>query len=236
MFRNALTLLLLAEAGVVTSQQYNFHLFDEVPYVETGNGEMRFLQSTTNVNTPDLTASTDICSVQAPNFICVDTIRIDADDLSFTDVKLTFGCRLDSGNAFDYRGGTNCACQAEVTHSDSTRPSKTCPCSLCPAGFGDSPIAIDCTKYDNDTAIDPFIIDRCSSLDCGFGCNGTCAFDCEESGPECEFCANANTPTASPTGTALGGGNNNGGSAAFLPAPVATVLPILVAGAVWMAL
>jgi hypothetical protein len=236
MYRNALTLLLLAEAGVVTSQQYNFHLFDEVPYVETGNGQMRFLQSTTNVNTPDLTAATDICSVQAPNFICEDTIRIDADDLSFTDVKLTFGCRLDSGIAFDYRSGQNCACSAEVTHSDSTRPSKTCPCSICPANFGDSPIAIDCTKYDNDTVIDPFIIDKCSSLDCGFGCNGTCSFDCENSGPECEFCSDANSPTASPTGEGLGGGDGKGGSSAFLPARVATVLPILVAGAVWMAL
>jgi hypothetical protein len=260
MFRNALVLLLLAaEAALVTSQQYNFHLFDKVPYVEMGNGEMRFLQSTTNVNTPDLAAANDICSVQAPNFICEDTIRIDADDLSFTDVKLTFGCQLDSGAAFDYRRGQNCACQADITHSDTDRPSKSCPCSICPAGFGESPIAIDCTKYDNDTVIDPFIIYRCSSLDCGFGCNGTCAFNCEDSGPECEFCANANTPTASPTGTSINGGTRTtkapsrapttevptnipsvlptgGGSSAFLHAPVATVLPILVAGAAWMAL
>jgi hypothetical protein len=245
MFRTALALLLLAQANVVTGQKYNFHLFEDVPYVETGNGEMRFLQSTTNVNTPDLTAATDICTIQSPNYVCQDTIRIDADDLSFTDVTLTFGCTLDSGFGFDYRRSSGCVCQAEIVHSDTSRPSKICPCSICPIGFGDSPIAIDCTQFDDDAEnpdTDPFIIDRCSSLDCGFGCNGTCSFDCVESGPECEFCSNANDPTSSPTGTALlgsyggGGGGGNGGSSAFLHSHGSTTLVILLAGAAWMAL
>jgi hypothetical protein len=250
MFRNALALLLLAEANVVTGQQYNFHLSEAAPYVETGNGEIRFLQtgtSTTNVNTPDLTAATDICTIVSPNFICEETIRIDADDLSFSDVKLTFGCKLDSGFAFDYRRSNGCVCQATITHSDTTRPSKVCPCSICPAGFGESPLAIDCTEFDEDPETDPFIIDRCSSLDCGFACNGTCAFDCEESGEECEFCAEGNEPTSAPTGTSLSGnnptnggsnGNNptNGGSSAFLHSHGSKTLPILLAGAAWMAL
>lgn len=233
----------------VNGQKYNVHLFANAPYVETGNGQMRFLQTSVS-NTPDLQAAEDICNIQPPRFVCEDTVRLEADDLSFADITISFSCLLDSFSAFDYRRSQGCGCVADIVSSDPNKPIKTCPCSICPAGFGDSPIAIDCTKYeDNEDGIDPFLINTCSSLDCGFNCNGTCAFDCVNSGPECEFCGNANQPTSAPTGQALNGqfggngnGNGSGGSGgggtssgmlhSYGPATAAMVL----LGASWTAL
>jgi hypothetical protein len=140
MIRTALALLLLAGANVVTGQNYNFNV------------------------------ATDTCQIQGPNFVCQDTIRIEAEDSSFSDVTLTIGCILDSSFSFDIRRSQGCVCEATIVPSDTTRPSKVCPCSICPAGFGDSPIAIDCTEFDEDPVIDPFIVGQCSSLDCDYTC------------------------------------------------------------------
>lgn len=41
-------------------------------------------------------------------------------------------------------------------------------------------------------------------MDCDFGCNGTCKFDCSNPTPEClGLCEAAGGPTAAPTGTAI---------------------------------
>jgi hypothetical protein len=268
MFRTALALLLLAEANnVVDAERYNMHLFGEAsPYIDTGSGsgnKIRFLQSS-EVNTPDLLAPEDICTVNPPYFQCADTVRIDADDLTFADVTVSFSCFLDAQTGFDYRRSRDCQCTATIVPSETDRLTKTCPCSICPQGFGDSPIAIDCTKYDEDpdeTGIDPFVIDKCSSLDCGFACNGTCAFDCQEAGEECRFCANNTEPTSAPTGScvteaciaecdqdgdgdcdvtdnqiAAAAANSKNNSSAFLHSHGTTTLLMLLAGAAWMAL
>ena len=169
---------------------------------------------------PDLNASDSICHLDAPKYECFLNTRIDADDGSWTDIDFRVKCTLDPVVAFDFRRSQECGCLAYMEHSDPNRPPKTCSCSICPINFGRSPIAIDCEATDLGVADsrsgardlegrelfslgsvdDPFIIAGCSSLDCGFACNGTCAFDCTQSGPECEFCA----PTAAPTFQGVG--------------------------------
>jgi hypothetical protein len=143
---------------------------------------------------------------------------------SYSNVSFNFNCDFDSQIAGDFRVAQNCACGVSVSPSDPKIMPKTCACSICPKGFGPASIAIDCTAYDGNMTedqafidkyfggspqltadMDPFIVDTCSSFDCGFACNGTCKYSCEDSPSECEFCANANPPTPAPTGDGAGG-------------------------------
>jgi len=52
---------------------------------------------------------------------------------------------------------------------------------------------VDCSALE-----DPVIIGPCNSLDCSFGCNGLCKFDCSQSGPDCFFCSPDAGPSPSP--------------------------------------
>jgi len=198
MFCTAITLLLLTELSVspVNGQKYNAHLSENNPYVETGNGQMRFIQTSVVGNTLDLLAAEDICRIQPPRFVCEDTARLESEDSTFSNITIGFSCLLNSFNVFlDYRRSQGCGCVAYLVPSDPNKLTKTCPCSVCPAGFGNSPISIDCTQFeDTDDGINPFLIDTCGLLDCGFNCNGTCAFDCALRDPNVSYVAQSTNP------------------------------------------
>lgn len=55
------------------------------------------------------------------------------------------------------------------------------------------------TTTANSTYPDSIIINTCSSLDCGLGCNGTCRIDCAYSDASCNFCKNNPNNTIPPT-------------------------------------
>ena len=141
-----------------------------------------------------INATTDTCKVVGAGIRCDVQSVISSDDGDRADVRIQVNCPLDSQLAFDFRRAHGCACGAAVKHFDGRE--KFCPCIVCPLGFGNSPISIDCSMRE-----DPFIVGTCSYLDCGFGCNGTCEFSCKNSGPSCTFCANnPGAPTPAPTG------------------------------------
>ena len=152
-------------------------------------------------NRPDINASSNTCAFTGgfggeARFSCFLGTRVEADDGTFSDLDFSVNCAFDSQIAFDYRRSSNCFCSAVVKSSNASEPPKDCACTVCPLGFGDTPVNIDCG---NDT-----VISTCTNLDCGFGCNGTCSFDCTNSGPECRFCSNNPlAPTAAPTGEAI---------------------------------
>jgi hypothetical protein len=183
----------------------------------------RLLQTSTG-NTADLNASQDVCTF-GTRTRCAFSNQISATGFggegqgSYTNVSFVLDCEFDSQIAGDFRRLQGCECVVTVTPSNTSRPPKVCLCDICPPGFGDQSIAMDCSGYDGNQTqdemfvngtltqdFDPFIIDQCSSLDCGFGCNGSCRFDCENAGPSCAFCAGANQPTFAPTG-AVGSGS-----------------------------
>ena len=140
-----------------------------------------------------LNATTNTCKVVGAGIRCdVQTVVKGGGDK--VDLRIQVDCPLDSQVAFDFRRASGCQCGAAVKHWDGKE--KYCPCIVCPLGFGNSPISIDCSMRE-----DPFIVANCSYLDCGFGCNGTCEFNCRNSGPSCPYCANnPNAPTPAPTG------------------------------------
>jgi hypothetical protein len=142
---------------------------------------------------------------------------------SMTELTIYTECDFDSQIKFDFRRSANCKCSAHVhrvLENGTSAPDKYCPCLICAAGFGDSPVSIDCSPWDNvnssiienewatetvaeqsvEQRPDSLIVGECSSLDCGMGCNGTCRLDCATSDTSCPFCSNnpANQPTASP--------------------------------------
>lgn len=183
-----------------------FDFWEGNPYVEDGNG-IRFLQSgSEGANTQQggvavdergtlssINATVNTCKTTPFNTVCNVNSVIDANDGTGVNMDITIECALDSQVAFDFRRASNCACGVKVTTKDNEE--KLCGCYVCPFGFGRSPVSIVCE--------DDFIIGECTSLDCGFACNGTCNFGC---GPQaqagCDFCQEGQfSPTVSPTGS-----------------------------------
>lgn len=177
---------------------------NDLPYFENEMGirfkqvdrlDRRFLQGgTTNLETGTLgsinqTANT--CATTALEVVCNVQAEVSATDETLSGLGMTVRCDLDSQVAFDFRRASNCRCGLEVR--DEQGNPKDCGCVVCPFGFGISPVSIECDE--------DFIIGECTTLDCGFGCNGTCSFDCANSGPECTFCDDfVGAPTVAPTG------------------------------------
>ncbi|KAL7580218.1 hypothetical protein ACA910_012963 [Epithemia clementina (nom. ined.)] len=148
-----------------------------------------------NVGTlSSINATTDTCKVIGAGIRCDVQSVISAEGGDRVDVKIQVDCPLDSQIAFDFRRAYGCSCGAALKKFDGSE--KFCPCIVCPLGFGNSPISIDCSEKE-----DPYIISTCTFLDCGFGCNGTCEFSCKNSGPSCSFCKDRpDAPTPAPTG------------------------------------
>ena len=90
-------------------------------------------------------------------------------------------CELSSQDAFDFRAAEYCTVEIELV--DGLGAIKDCKASVCPAGFGASPVSIDCGGDELGRG--------CSSMDCNFECNGPCLFGCEDSGPDCHLCRGA---------------------------------------------
>lgn len=217
------SLLLVASAAVLVTTDaemfYVNNLFTDgdLPYVQNEEGlrffhrsilsaTSRFLQDgdetpateappeNTNIETgnrPDINSTSDTCQTTAFDVRCAVNTRVAAADGTYADLDMIVTCDLDSQTAFDFRRARSCSCDVGVV--DDQGVPKVCSCAICPDGFGNNPLAIECT--------DDFVIGTCSSLDCDFSCNGTCSFDCANSGPECSICEdNPNAPTIAPTG------------------------------------
>jgi len=203
MQKNILCLVFLV---VLTSaERYSFFMNEDVSYVQNEQGQ-RFMQLDTG-NRPDLNATTDTCVLLGTRMQCSVSTRVTAVDDTFTDLDLTVNCGFDDQIAFDFRRAQSCTCSASAISSDPDKPPKRCPCEVCPDGYGQSPVSIDCGAEE-----DPFVIGSCTNLDCNFGCNGTCNFSCENPLPECAgLCEAAGAPTFAPTGMGL----DNGASSAI---------------------
>lgn len=206
-----ITLLSLV-ALVVRAERFQFSYNEAVPYVENQRGQ-RFMQ----VVQP-------VCNPAGSLFVCDNvgtTVRDDQGNTALITARLV--CQFDPLNQVDFRQAQGCSCEAQVSTPDGG--SKRCACTLCPAGYGDNPIAIDCDMTNttganvtdaNATGVDaggemepidsPFILDTCSSYDCDFRCNGTCRFGCDEVPlpEECYELCGTPQPSASPGGTGTG--------------------------------
>lgn len=193
-----MVLPLLAICYSVSGEMYRLHnLFSDDPRIETidkpsGRALDERKLSILEVGTFDsINATTDTCEVVGAGIRCNVESSISADDGDKADIKVQVDCPLDSQIAFDFRRAHGCSCGASVTHWDGRQ--KFCPCIICPQGFGNSPVSIDCSMRE-----DPYIISTCTYMDCGFACNGTCEFSCKNSGPGCTFCeGNAEEPAES---------------------------------------
>jgi hypothetical protein len=139
-----------------------------------------------------------------------------------TTIAVEVECDLDAQIAFDFRSASNCWCQATVTPGDASRTPKACPCTVCHPDWGNNPVHIDCSGWEENgggaegsaqeqaledeapAVPDPYVVQTCTSLDCAAACNGTCRLDCSVSDGSCPFCENnpANAPTPAPVGDA----------------------------------
>ena len=118
-------------------------------------------------------------------------------------------CEFSSQAQVDYRRATGCTCSAQIISTADQEP-RVCPCLLCPSGFGNNPVSVDCDYDSRPPDVDPFIIGTCSSFDCSFACNGTCSFlGCEEPiAPECrQLCLGSQGPTPAPSSVTTTVGN-----------------------------
>lgn len=202
---SAAALFLACSTSLVTAEMFYLNnLFHDghVPYFQNELGH-RFMQLETG-NRADINQTANTCSVTAFELTCNVASVVTATDETASNMDMTVICELDSQVQADFRYAKNCRCGIAVTDSDGNP--KTCGCVVCPAGFGPSPVSIECE--------DDFVIGECSSLDCDFACNGTCSFDCANSGPDCKFCEDdVFAPTRAPTGD----GGDSGRSPSLIP-------------------
>lgn len=95
--------------------------------------------------------------------------------------SLSVQCDLTTQSAFDFRTADECESGVEIIEAESGLE-KGCRASVCPAGFGESPISFECG------GVRDALSEGCSSMDCNFECNGPCVFGCEYAGPSCRLC------------------------------------------------
>jgi hypothetical protein len=89
----------------------------------------------------------DPCYYEGPYLVCNYGFEV-GNEVNLTTVTFQARCDIDPTVAFDYRKASGCICQAIVTNplSPGGGGAKTCPCTICQAGFGDTPINVDCSS------------------------------------------------------------------------------------------
>lgn len=71
---------------------------------------------------------------------------------AYTNLTITTLCDLNDDIGFDFRKADNCNCEVLVSRSlanGTALQPKYCPCLICSEGFGNNPVSIDCSGWDN---------------------------------------------------------------------------------------
>jgi hypothetical protein len=98
-----------------------------------------------------------LCAAKEKRFICTTESVIEekaadgASNKSYTLLTIQTECDFALENQFNFRKATNCICEANVhrvLQDGTSPPDKVCPCAVCAEGFGDAPVAIDCTEWE----------------------------------------------------------------------------------------
>jgi hypothetical protein len=141
------------------------------------------------------------CGFEGDKLVCNHAFEVAAGAGDMLTVQFQAICDADTQVKFNYQRAANCQCNATVSSLDG-KPPKTCPCTVCQAGFGDLQVTVDCTKYEEDgtDVTTPYIFGTCTSLDCGATCNGTCERNCTNAGADCPYCTTETPSTASTSG------------------------------------
>ena len=183
----------------------------------------------------DLQSSSNPCRLEGPYLVCDYGYEIQGQTYdegsdtilpTLTSVAFQAKCVADANIGFDYRRSASCSCQATVTKTDlateNVLSQQYCPCQVCAAELGDSPIHINCTEAQDvatQSAEEPsttgsqfggattatatttattsasFIVQNCTSVDCFGYCNSTCSLNCDNTTgiPPCDFCTATDT-------------------------------------------
>ncbi|GAX15091.1 hypothetical protein FisN_12Lh212 [Fistulifera solaris] len=111
------------------------------------------------------------CTMDGDRLICSNIMSM-MEDMNGNPVLISSSVSCASSpSMFDFRQAEGCTCTAQVTTGTET---KTCGCTVCPAGYGINPLSVDCGGQE-----DPYVMDTCTSLDCNFDCNGKCSGGCD---------------------------------------------------------
>jgi len=138
----------------------------------------------------DFTSPNITCESTETDLICNITTRITAPNETFSDLEIEVQCDVKSpADDHDFRSASNCMCDVNIT--DHLGIQKNCACSVCPSGFGPSPVIVEC--------LGDYVVAECSRIDCNSKCDGDCISDCEASGSECSLCMEEPTLTQTPT-------------------------------------
>lgn len=111
------------------------------------------------------------CSMNGSKLVCSNILSM-VEDMEGNPVFISSSVSCESSpSMFDFRKAEGCTCTAEVTAGSET---KTCGCTVCPAGYGINPLSVDCGDLEN-----PYVLDTCTKLDCNFDCDGACIGGCD---------------------------------------------------------
>jgi hypothetical protein len=206
----SLALVLSVLVSVSSGEKYTYN-FDNPAnrYVENGAGD-RFLQT-----------GTSPCEVSGSRFICNIVTTVSASDGQASTINANLNCEFDSQIVADFRRAQGCQCSAQVV--DANGGIKPCACTLCPSGYGNSPVSVDCDYDTREEEVDPYVVNTCTSFDCSSRCNGTCSFGCQEPVlPECfQLCG-----TPEPSGAPVGAPTTSG---AMVPADIVMGVSVILA-------
>lgn len=127
-------------------------------------------------------------------------------------VAININCPVSDDGKYEFRKNAGeCTCTALVL--DASGRTKPCPCMVCNAGYGPSPVSVNCNYDSRPSFFTPDVVGGCTSFDCGFKCNGTCVGGrrprCESATDECkaQVCgASTASPNSNGSGTSTGNG------------------------------
>jgi hypothetical protein len=176
--------LLLAVLPTTSGEQDAFQVVNFLDGPDSGNRLDRHL----------IQSSEPVCLTRGSRYTCGFEVTLS----TTVTVQINVNCAQDTALGFDFRAAEGCSCSALVPFGNGG--SKPCPCVVCPSGFGPSPISIDCDYRGKPAEFTPWVVDRCSRVDCGYTCAGVCTEGCEDSSSQCQdqYCNPTAPPTARP--------------------------------------
>jgi hypothetical protein len=182
-----MVLLIRLAVLLTASTMIPVHAQEVYTLLRGNENEDEVFHITDELNQRSLQDVTSACTTVGTRLLCLLNHGFDSEN----SVQVGLSCTTDAGK--DFRSASSCTCTAQVTNiviGDHIL-TKPCSCSVCPSGFGRSPISIDCTDTGDVGAGAGNVIPGCSSVDCNrFSCNGACVSEdvCDVDASSCPLC------------------------------------------------
>ena len=129
---------MLLAVGVTSGERYTF---DVTKRADVKSPSV-VVDGEASLPTRMLQSDSDPCYYSADKLVCIYSFAAGPVG-NETSITFMAQCDINELYKFDYRQASNCACLAQVTPAFGTM--KECPCAVCAANLGETPVSVDCS-------------------------------------------------------------------------------------------